>query len=124
MGEKAEEAGRGRQERRGREKQREEGRGRRKEEGWGEITERAGRLPGRVSSRPVTVPAACVSLESTGYEAEERLCGHSATWSTRGHLPTSLVQMKPCQRPEPLGALRNRSPSFTSVPERFPQPRA
>lgn len=65
-----------------------------------------------------------VSLASTGYEAEERLCGHSATRSTRGHLPTSLAQMKPCQRPEPLGALRNRSPSFTPVPERLPQPRA
>lgn len=62
-----------------------------------------------------------VSLKSTGYGAEE-VCGQSAPGPTRERLPTRHAQMKPCQRSEPLCALRNRSPSFTSVPEGSPNP--
>lgn len=55
--------------------------------------------------------AACVSLESTGYEAEERRYVDSLAY--QGTLTkTRQDQMKLCQR--------NRSPGFTSVPELFP----
>lgn len=63
--------------------------------------------------------AACVSLESTGYEAEERRYVDSLAY--QGTLTkTRQDQMKLCQRLEPLCAPRNRSPGFTSVPELFP----
>lgn len=79
VGEKTEEVRR-REEKTGREgegKSREKEGRERKEEKWGKITERAGRLPGRVSSLPITMVTSYIcsmSLESTGYEAEERRC--------------------------------------------------
>lgn len=63
--------------------------------------------------------AACESLESTGYEAEER--SHVDSLVYQGTLnKTRQAQMELCQGLEPLCAPRNRSPGFTSVPELFP----